>query len=486
MRRHIFPFLAVLVLAATARSETVETDEAECWLPPFEVSEETLRILEEINSVNAYQVPDLPMREDARYAHRPPELEPYRHVEPHVRHFLEQMEYYGPRRADPEPEHVDSVKFGFIGPIEAVPSVATGGVGDGLRMGVKKLQGAKLAIEEANARGGYLRRDIPFEMVVRNDTGLWGSTGEMMIDLAYNEKVWGMLGTIDGANTHIAIRVGLKIEIPMMNSGNTDPTFIETNIPWVFRTIADDRKQSYLLVDYMYRERDLKRVGIIRSSNRYGRFGVRQIRDGSRRMGRPIALEMAYRPGTEDFSLQLERLRSARVDGVVHWGDDDTGAAILNQMRAMGMDQPFFGCDRTVTDDFVRIAGENAEGVVAAFPWNPERDDPKLHAFYGRFRERFGEEAETYAAHAYDTMNMLIWATQVAGLNRAKIRDVLAHRLEPWEGVTGQIEFSAVLDYIGECYLARFENGRWNYYSREDLGLPVLVPSRDEQVATTD
>ena len=34
-------------------------------------------------------------------------------------------------------------------------------------------------------------------------------------------------------------------------------------------------------------------------------------------------------------------------------------------------------------------------------------------------------------------MNMLIWATQTAGLNRAKIRDVLAYRAEPWPGVTG-------------------------------------------------
>ena len=47
------------------------------------------------------------------------------------------------------------------------------------------------------------------------------------------------------------------------------------------------------------------------------------------------------------------------------------------------MTQPFFGCDRTVSEEFVKLAGKNAEGVVAAFPWNPERKDPKLE----RFRE---------------------------------------------------------------------------------------------------
>ena len=50
--------------------------------------------------------------------------------------------------------------------------------------------------------------------------------------MAYKDKVWAILGTIDGANSHIAIRVALKAEIVMMNTADTDPTFIETNIPW--------------------------------------------------------------------------------------------------------------------------------------------------------------------------------------------------------------------------------------------------------------
>jgi branched-chain amino acid transport system substrate-binding protein len=67
---------------------------------------------------------------------------------------------------------------------------------------------------------------------------------------------------------------------------------------------------------------------------------------------------------------------------------------------------------------------------------------------------------------------MLIWAIQTAGLNRAKIRDVLAHRADPFPGVTGDIPLSAALDDAGEVFLTRRENGKWVYYSREDLGIP--------------
>jgi branched-chain amino acid transport system substrate-binding protein len=136
------------------------------------------------------------------------------------------------------------------------------------------------------------------------------------------------------------------------------------------------------------------------------------------------------------------------------------------------MDQPYFACDRCVSDEFLEIAGEHAEGVICTFPWNPDREDPRLAAFRESFRERFGEQPETYAAHGYDGMNMLIWAVQVAGLNRARIRDVLAHRAEPWPGVTGDIPLSAVLDDTGEVYLVERKGGSWHYRSREDLKIP--------------
>ncbi|GAB6166104.1 hypothetical protein JCM19992_21040 [Thermostilla marina] len=447
------------------------------WTNPLGDDPTLRRVLQLLDGVSPYEIPPLPLREDSRYANTPDELEPFGYVKPYKRHFLRQMEYTGAGRAVPEPDQIDSVRIGFLGPIEPTVSVATGGKSHEENLGRSMLRGCTLAIEQANAAGGYRNKNIPFELVVHNDNGLWGASGNEIIDLAYKDKVWAILGTIDGANSHIAIRVALKAEIVVMNSGDTDPTFTETNIPWVFRCISDDRQQCYLLIDYIYRKCGVDRLGIIRASNRYGRFGVREIRDGSRRLGKPVPIEMAYFVGSDDFSLELSRLQAAGVEAVIHWGDAADGARILNQMRKMGMQQPFFACDRCVSQEFVDIAGPNAEGVVCAVPWNPERDDPLLIAFRKAYRNRFGEDPDTYAAHAYDGMSMLIWAIQVAGLNRAKIRDVLASRQAPWQGVTGAIPFSPTLDDAGEVYLTIRKDGRWHYYSREELDLAPVAAS---------
>ena len=482
--RDIAPLILCLSLLCAALPAAEPAGAASEELPPqlkALIDADTAEVLRRINSVSHYDVPDLDLRKDENYANTPADVEPFGAVRPYKEHFLLQMEYTGPGRALPEPEHVDTVKMGFIGPIMSTVSVATGGKSHEEPLGIKMLQGAKLAIEQANEKGGYFRRGIPFELVVSNDNGLWGASGNEIIKMAYKDNVWAILGTIDGANSHIAIRVALKAEIPMMNTGDTDPTFIETNIPWVIRCIGDDRQQSYLLVDYMIRKLGLERIGIMRASNRYGRFGVREVKDSCRRLGRPVVLEMAYRLGQDDYSLQLERLRDANLDAIVHWGNAEDAATVLKQMRAMGMNQPFFASDRAVSPRFVEAVGPMlAEGVVCAYPWNPSRDDPKLKAFRQAFRERYNEDPDTYAAHAYDGMNMLIWATQVAGLNRAKIRDVIAYRAKPWPGVTGDIPLSAALDDLGEVFLTKFENGAWRYYSREDLGIPRgYIPPRD-------
>ena len=430
-------------------------------------------LLERINSIGPYHAPDLPLKTNFNYASSSADIEPFGGVTPFYEHFLVQMEYTGAGRVIPEPEHLDSVKIGFLGPIMPTVSVATGGSSHNEEaLGIAMLRACRLAIEQANAAGGYHARRIPFELAVRNDNALWGASGSEVIHLAYKDNVWAIIGGIDGANTHIAIRVALKIEIPWMTPGDLDPTYIETNIPWVMRCIGDDRQQNYILLDYLFRKMDYQRVAIIRSSNRYGRFGVREIRDGARRLGRPIVIEMAYRVGSENFDIQLDRVEAFKPDAIVHWGNGDDAARVLNAMRARGWTQPFLTCDRAVTEDFVHIAGPNAEGVIASYPWNPDREDPKLEAFREAFQARWGVEPDTYAAHAYDGMNMLIWGIQTAGLNRAKIRDVLAHRPDAFPGVTGDIPLTAALDRGGDVFLTRFEGDRWHYYSREDWNIP--------------
>ncbi|MEW6749598.1 MAG: ABC transporter substrate-binding protein [Candidatus Latescibacterota bacterium] len=402
-------------------------------------------------------VPPAPASDSLKvYGNTPEELRPFHRFvqQPYKQFFVEPLVFTGPGRDKPEPD-VQAVKIGIMAPIDRSHESY---------MGRPMLWATEMALDEANAQGGY--KGKPFELVVRNDTGLWGASANEIAFFSYQDSVWAVIGSIDGANTHIAIRVALKTEVPMMNVGDTDPTLVETKIPWVFRNIADDRQMAYTIGYHVLRDRDFKRVAILRANNRYGRFGVGEFRAGSVRLGRPapieINFEMAYNQVNPDLTAQLERLRKVNPEAVVLWADAEPGAYIVKKVRQAGFTMPIYASDRVVHPRFLEIAGAAAEGIVAAFPYDPTADIPELKAFQENYRARFGREPTVYAAHAYDGTWMVVQAIRQAGLNRYLIRDALAE-MKSYHGITGEIVMDDVYSDRGPVIMATVRNGQWVY-----------------------
>lgn len=386
-------------------------------------------------------------KEDKNYGNTPDKQVPYgNYQDAYMKHFLEPQAFTGAGREKPEPKGLTEVRLGVLAPLEGNILVP---------QGIQLLQGATLAVEEANARGGY--KGLPFKILPHNDVGLWGAAANEVVKMG-DEGVWAIMGTIDDINSHVGIRVALKLEIPWVNTSDPDPTFTETNIPWVVRCIADDRQSSYALVDHIYIERKLNRVAVLRANNRYGRVGVMEFRDAALRVGHPIVLEVRYNDGETDFDAQLERIRNSNPDAVVLWGNALEMGLILNRMRELGMDYPVFPSDRAVNPLFVETAGENANGIVTTCQYNPKADNPKLKEFQKNYKERFGQEPDVFAAHAYDGMNMTIDAIHKMGLNKYLIRDYLTD-LKQYAGVTGEILLDASWNDVGRIYMAEIKDG---------------------------
>jgi branched-chain amino acid transport system substrate-binding protein len=392
-----------------------------------------------------------PNRELRPYANAPEDMRPFsKFTAPYYEHYGKLVEYNGAARdgVTLKPGDVEAVRIGFLGPVENHPDE---------RLGKMMLDGALLAIEEANATGGY--GGTPFQLMVHNDQAVWGASSNEIVKMAYDDKVWAMLGSISGDSTHIALRVSLKTEVPIVNSAATDPTIPETIIPWYLTTIQDDRVQCYTLARRIYSDLGLKRIALLRVNDRYGRFGVLKFKDASRRLGHPVVIEQKYLAGDTDFRRQLRIIADSNVDGIVLWGDADAAGAILKQMREVGMKQRVFGSFRVLGDDLLRIAGPAAEGLEVVYPFDPTRDDPAWLQFKERFQKRFGKPPETFASLAYDTMNILLKAICDAGLNRGRIRDALTG-VQHYRGVTGEMTFDPNCKNIMPMYLATVRGGK--------------------------
>lgn len=383
------------------------------------------------------------------YGATPVDIQPYnRSGKPDRTFYTEPLPYNGPGRTDPEPEGLASVRIGLIAPLGAMTEHENG-------LALKR--GVEMAFDEANARGGY--HDLPYEIVLRPDEALWGSSANTVVDLAYREKVWAIIGSISSSTTHVALRVAFKAEVPMLNVGSGDPTMTETGIPWIARCTPDDRQVGYSLAHLVFRDMDLTRVAVLRSNDRYGRFGIREFRDAARRLGRPLPLEIQFPPDETDFTSALERIEAAAPEALVLWARAPEAARALRQIRARGMEFPVVGTDRLASRRFIELAGEDAEGIIATSWLAPERRDPAWQDFRKRFRARFDDEPEAFAAYGYDAAHMVMEAIEQGGLNRARIRDGLMG-VRHYEGVAGTIRMNNTANSITPPYLVRITGGR--------------------------
>lgn len=385
------------------------------------------------------------------YANEPEDLRPYaKFTKPYYEHYTKIVEYNGAARDVPTPDLKDiaEVPIGFLGPVRDHPDQ---------RLGTMMLDGATLAIEEANAAGGYCGK--PFRLLVHNDSAIWGASSNEIVKMTYDEKVWAMLGSISGDTTHIGLRVSLKSELPIVNTAATDPTIPETIIPWSLTAVQDDRVQSYTLARRVYTELGFTRVALLRVNERYGRFGVIKFRDASRRLGHPLVIEQKFMPGDTDFRRQLRVIQDSKADAIVLWADAIPAGNILKQMQELGMKQPVFGAFRVYGDDMLRIAGPAAEGLEFVFPYDPTRDDPLWTGFNARFVKRFDKAPDSFASLGYDGMRILLSSVCKAGLNRGRIRDAL-YGLERFRGVTGEMVFDPNAKNITTMYLGKIHNGK--------------------------
>jgi len=384
------------------------------------------------------------------YGNAPADMLPYRNIEPYYRYWLTRLPFRGPGREYPDPTNRAPLKVGLLSPPPYGPEA---------KRGEMSRKGVLLAFEEANAARAH--GQAPFQVIERADSPQWGSAANIAVDFA-DQEVLGFIGTIDGDATHVALRAALKTETFMINCSDPDPTLTETQIPWLIRIFPDNRQQGYRLASLIVKEKGLKRIVVLRTNNRPGRVGVRPFVDAVRRLGFPVLQEINFKEGDRSFGMQIAVIKQADPEAVVFWGNAAEAGPAAAQLRAAGVKAAFFGFDRLVDPEFVRLAGPAAEGARATYFFDSEKKDPAWTAFRQRFQARYGGPRDIYAGYGYDAARLFIEAIDKAGPNKYRVHDQLAG-LDQYRGVTGDMRFDGRWDNIAPVVTAECREGRWRF-----------------------
>ena len=88
-----------------------------------------------------------------------------------------------------------------------------------------------------------------------------------------------------------------------------------------------------------------------------------------------------------------------------------------------------------------------------------------MKSFQANYIEAYNIDSDVFAAHAYDGMNIIIEAIEIAGLNRVKIRDVLTDlkTFQGYEGVTGELILDNSWNDVGAIWTTEVIKGKFEY-----------------------
>jgi branched-chain amino acid transport system substrate-binding protein len=328
--------------------------------------------------------------------------------------------------------------------------------------GNSAIQGAKIAVDEINARGGVLGHQFHLALFDNKSTAL--NAREAAIK-AIGRKVVGVVGAVWSTHSLAVAPVLQKHGIPMISPGSTAPEVTRTG-HFIFRTCYTDEFQGQLMAKFAYESNHFRRAAVLTNiSESYSKVLARYFSANFKKYGGDIVYEGGYKGSAIDYRDILSPLRSLKPDAIFVPGYSIDSGLIIKQARKLGIEAVFMGGDAWETA-IAEYAGKALNGSYYSTFWHPDMPYPKSRQFVALFRSAFGDgEISAYAPLAYDAVWLLADAIIRSGsLDSEKIRDALAATRE-FEGATGRFSFNEYGDPVNKgASIHRFSDGHWTFY----------------------
>lgn len=338
----------------------------------------------------------------------------------------------------------DTIKIGGIGPITGAAAI----------YGQAVKNAAEIAVEEINAKG-----DLQFEFKFEDDE----HDPEKSVN-AYNSlKDWGMqilMGTVT-SQPCIAVTAQTNADriFQLTPSGSSTDIIggqadVDGNVSIarkdnVYQMCFTDPNQGVASAEYIKEQNLGSKIAVIYNNGDAYSTGIYQkFQAKSKELGLNIVSTSTFPSDDEkDFSAQLNAAKSAGADLLFLPIYYTPASLILAQANGMGYTPKIFGVDGM--DGILTVENFDttlAEGVMLLTPFNADAEDDATKSFVSKYKEKFGDTPNQFAADAYDCIYALYEACKAknitADMSAEDICDALIEQFTSsdfsFNGLTGE------------------------------------------------
>lgn len=325
-----------------------------------------------------------------------------------------------------------TIKIGWAGPL----------TGDQAFFGKTYMNGAQMALDEINAKGGVLGKKL--ELVPLDDQADPKQATVVAQRHCDDPSVIAVVGHFNSGCTIPAAPVYNKCRLVHVTT-STNPRITQLGFDTVFRDLANDNMQGAVPAVYAIQKLKAKRAAVLHDKQAFGQGTAEVFAKTFGEKGGAVTSVNGITHGDVDFTAVITKIKGEKPDVVYFGGTATDGGLILKQMRQLGLKVPYMGPDGLYEKAFIEVATPSAaEGAFVTHQAPPFDSTEALKKWSSDYKAKFKEDPGPYSPYGYQQARIVADAIKRAGkLDREAV--VKAARTTKLAGLLVKtIEFDAV------------------------------------------
>ena len=283
--------------------------------------------------------------------------------------------------------------------------------GNGAVSGTNFRDGALMAIDEINAKGGILKRKINAPV---SDTQSNAGVSRAQVQKAIDGNPYVILGPVFSGSVKVNMLLAQQAEIPQF-TGAEAAEITQMGNDYIFRTSFGQQMSMPKMAVFVAEGIKARSVAFLWVNNDYGKGGRDVFFKEMAKRNIKIVADVSTESGQVDFAADIVKMKASNADVMFIYTNEEECARVLREARKQGVKQPIIGETNVISQKVIDLAGETAEGVKGHVGLTADAPIPAVQAFTQKFQARYKYVPDHNGLKGYMGVYAVKYATEKLG-----------------------------------------------------------------------
>jgi branched-chain amino acid transport system substrate-binding protein len=283
--------------------------------------------------------------------------------------------------------------------------------GSGATVGTNFKNGADLAVDEINAKGGILGAKI---VITHWDTQSNAGVAKALAEKALDAEPYALLGPGYSGSVKVVAPLAADAGVAEIMGGEAADLTRAGN-KFLFRTSFGQQSSMPKIARYIADNLKAKSAAIVYVNNDFGKGGNDAIVKEFDKRGVKVLLDDSTEAGQADFSADALKVKAANPDVVFVYLNEEESARMLKELRKADVTKPLVGETTLIGQKVIELAGDAANGAIGHVGLTTDAPVPALKAYRDRFFARYNYVPDHNGIKGYLAVYMIKAATEKMG-----------------------------------------------------------------------